>query len=598
MKIISVVSALWLMLAGCAFAQPTPTGTNTSPSGTLAVGTTPITGGTPGDCLQVNGSVLGQGACAGGVTSIATGCQATGGTITTTGTISTQWVLSASSPVTSSPYTIVAADACNVLLLNSGSSVLTLPATATSGFGNGKSWTIDNQSGGQVTMNVTTNTLDGASSVVIPNGNAISFQSDGTNYHYISQVTGAATQAAGDSTTKIATDAFVTTAISNALAGVNPAVSVSAATIQASDTSGFTYSNGVAGIGATFTGTTNTAITIDGFTFTALGQRLLVKNDTQSPSGAFNGVYYVTQVQTGILPPILTRALDYDMPSDINSTGAIPVVNGTKNASTSWLLTSTVNTVGTDALTYTQFSLSPSQTPIAGVSSSDPTANNDNTQGYAIGSQWTNSSTGRVFVARSVATSAAVWENRDTQPAYFSTFWYSGDYHDSSPAAGSALVAGTVYALPIFIESRVTIALYGWRLSTGDAAGHVTIGIAPFDYTNNGRPGTWTGLTPSTTLTGTATASSVAPTSVPTVERGWYYLGWQTDSTTVRVVSIVSNTIGMSRVFGTTSLNNATVATQGVTGLSIAGSYGTFPNSGGAWTDVGVGTPRMVWQAQ
>lgn len=120
-----------------------------------------------------------------------------------------------------------------------------------------------------------------------------------------------------------------------------------------------TYNNGVSGVGATLTGANNTALTFDGFTFSTLGQRALVKNDTQSPSGAFNGVYYVTQVQTAILPPILTRALDYDMPSDINSTGAIPVISGTLNAQTSWLLTSTVNTVGTDPLTYVQFTINP-----------------------------------------------------------------------------------------------------------------------------------------------------------------------------------------------------------------------------------------------
>jgi hypothetical protein len=171
--------------------------------------------------------------------------------------------------------------------------------------------------------------------------------------------TKAVTQAAGDSSTKIANTAFVTTAVSNAVAGVNPAVAVQAATIQASDTSGLTYSNGASGIGATFVGTTNTALAIDGYTFTALGQRLLVKNDTQSPSGAFNGIYYVTQVQTSLLPPILTRALDYDTPSDINNTGSIPVVNGTVNALTSWLLTSSVATVGTSPLTYAQFNLSP-----------------------------------------------------------------------------------------------------------------------------------------------------------------------------------------------------------------------------------------------
>lgn len=167
------------------------------------------------------------------------------------------------------------------------------------------------------------------------------------------------TQGASDNSTKGASTAYVTSAISTAIAGVNPAVAVQAATTQASDTSGLTYNNGAGGIGATFTGSNNTALTIDGYTFTALGQRLLVKNDTQSPSGAFNGVYYVTQVQTAILPPILTRALDYDQSSDINNTGAIPVANGTANASTSWLLTSSVTTVGTDPLTYTKFSINP-----------------------------------------------------------------------------------------------------------------------------------------------------------------------------------------------------------------------------------------------
>jgi hypothetical protein len=173
----------------------------------------------------------------------------------------------------------------------------------------------------------------------------------------------AATAAAGTNTTQIATTAYATTAINNAIAGVNPAVAVQAATTQASDTSGLTYLNGATGIGATFTGSVNTAFTVDGFTFTALNQRVLIKNDTQSPSGAFNGIYYVTQLQTGLLPPILTRALDYDQPSDMNNTGAIPVVNGTVNGSTSWLLTSTVNTVGTDPLTFVKFSVNPITTP-------------------------------------------------------------------------------------------------------------------------------------------------------------------------------------------------------------------------------------------
>jgi hypothetical protein len=188
------------------------------------------------------------------------------------------------------------------------------------------------------------------------------------------------TASAGTNTTQVATTQFTTTAINNAIAGVNPAVAVQAATTSAGNTSGLTYNNGVAGIGATLTGPSNTALTVDGFTFTALGQRLLVKNDTQSPSGAFNGVYFVTQVQALALPLILTRSLDYDQPSDINNTGAIPVVNGSANALTSWLLTSSVNTVGTDPLTYSQFSLAPS-TPCATCLTGTPT-----NHGVALGS--------------------------------------------------------------------------------------------------------------------------------------------------------------------------------------------------------------------
>lgn len=167
----------------------------------------------------------------------------------------------------------------------------------------------------------------------------------------------APTASAGTNTTQIATTAFTTTAINNAIAGVNPAVAVQAATVSSSDLSGYTYSNGVSGVGATLTaGSNNVALAVDGYTFTALGQRILVKN---FGTPADNGVYYVTQVQASILPVILTRALDYDQPSDINNTGAIPVVNGTVNALTSWLLTSSVTTVGTDALTYSQFSVRP-----------------------------------------------------------------------------------------------------------------------------------------------------------------------------------------------------------------------------------------------
>ncbi len=168
----------------------------------------------------------------------------------------------------------------------------------------------------------------------------------------------APTPAANDATFKLATTSFVTTAIANAIAGVNPAVEVAAATIAAANTSTWTYNNGVSGVGATFTGAVNTAITVDGITYTTLGQRLLVKDDTQSPSGAFNGVYVLTALQTVGTGAIFTRALDYNSPSSINNTGLIPIVGGTVNAGRGYILTSTVTTVGTSPITYIIFNYS------------------------------------------------------------------------------------------------------------------------------------------------------------------------------------------------------------------------------------------------
>lgn len=155
----------------------------------------------------------------------------------------------------------------------------------------------------------------------------------------------------------VATDAATKNYVDTVAAGINPAVAVQAATTSSSDTTGFTYLNGVSGIGATLTSpSNNTALTVDGYTFTTLGQRLLVK-DNSSP--AYNGVYYVTQVQAALLPLVLTRTLDFDTPSDINNTGAIPVINGTINGTTQWVVSSLVNTVGTDPITFTKFTRNP-----------------------------------------------------------------------------------------------------------------------------------------------------------------------------------------------------------------------------------------------
>lgn len=162
------------------------------------------------------------------------------------------------------------------------------------------------------------------------------------------------TQTQNDNSTKLATTAYTDLAIANAIAGVNPAVAVQAATITALSNTP-TYSNGASGIGATLTAGSAAALVVDGYTLVLL-DRILVKNQASTFQ---NGVYFLSTLGTGVIPYILTRALDFDQPSDINNTGAIPVINGTVNGTTQWVVTSKVVTMGTDAITFAQFSGNP-----------------------------------------------------------------------------------------------------------------------------------------------------------------------------------------------------------------------------------------------
>lgn len=166
--------------------------------------------------------------------------------------------------------------------------------------------------------------------------------------------TAAATQSQNDNSTKLATTAYTDLAVSNAVAGVNPAVAVQAATTGVLPNSP-TYANGVAGVGATLTAGSAAALVIDGYTLVLL-DRVLIKNQASTFQ---NGVYFLSTLGTGVIPYVLTRALDFDTPSDMNNTGAIPVINGTVNGTTQWVITSKVTTVGTDAVTFAQFSSNP-----------------------------------------------------------------------------------------------------------------------------------------------------------------------------------------------------------------------------------------------
>jgi hypothetical protein len=110
------------------------------------------------------------------------------------------------------------------------------------------------------------------------------------------------------------------------------------------------YSNGSSGVGATLTGLGIGALTIDGVTV-VVGNRVLIKDEV---AGSHNGIYTVTQTGAGVVY-ILTRATDYDTATEMDYGTALFITAGTVNADSGFVQINSIATVGTDALSFTQF---------------------------------------------------------------------------------------------------------------------------------------------------------------------------------------------------------------------------------------------------
>lgn len=118
------------------------------------------------------------------------------------------------------------------------------------------------------------------------------------------------------------------------------------------------YNNGTSGVGATLTGNSNGALTVDGV-LTTSSNRIVVKNEA---APANNGIYVVTTVGDGSNPYVLTRATDADTPGTSNPAEIgfgtyVFVTSGTANSDTGWSVTSVVTTIGTSAINWAQFSV-------------------------------------------------------------------------------------------------------------------------------------------------------------------------------------------------------------------------------------------------
>jgi hypothetical protein len=116
------------------------------------------------------------------------------------------------------------------------------------------------------------------------------------------------------------------------------------------------YDNGSSGVGATLTSSTQARLVVDGANATT-GDRILVKNES---TGAHNGIYVVTaQGAAASAQWVLTRATDFDggVTGEVVPGEAVLALNGSTNAKQGFVVTSTSDphSIGSDAITFTQF---------------------------------------------------------------------------------------------------------------------------------------------------------------------------------------------------------------------------------------------------
>jgi hypothetical protein len=172
----------------------------------------------------------------------------------------------------------------------------------------------------------------------------------------------------------------VTKAYADAIAqGLSVKPSVQEATASALPAN--TYSNGASGAGATLTAVLAGVLTVDGIAV-ALGDRVLVKNEA---APANNGIYTVTTLGTVGVAYILTRA------ADMNTASAVPgafafTEQGTANTGAGFTVASDGPfTIGTTAITWTQFSGAGEITAGTGLAKSGNTLSNTGVLSAAAG---------------------------------------------------------------------------------------------------------------------------------------------------------------------------------------------------------------------
>jgi len=259
-----------------------------------------------------------------------------------------------------------------------------------------------------------------------------------------------------------------------------------------------TYDNGTNGLGATLTNSgTNAALELDGVSLTT-GDRALVRHQTNSFE---NGIYIVTTVGDGGTPWVLTRAEDFDnnpAEGEIKPGAYTFILAGTEWSGYGFTQVAfdSGDTIGTDAITFTEFSNPTDLIFGTGLTNSGGTVNLDDTSvtGGSYGSatsvaSFTVDAQGRLTAASN--TSISITDSEIAEGANISDSKLAQDYIQTSEVDGSTIefsggslnvVAGGITATELATDSVTTIKILDANVTNDKLAGSISDDKLIADY--------------------------------------------------------------------------------------------------------------------
>ena len=305
-----------------------------------------------------------------------------------------------------------------------------------------------------------------------------------------------------------------------------------------------TYNNGTSGVGATLT-TTGTYTTIDGVTLSN-GMRILVKNEA---TAANNGIYVRTSAT------VLTRADDFDTPTEMAGGDFTFVTAGTLYDNTGWVMPDPVTTVGTTAVVWVQFSGAGTYTAGTGLTL-----------------------TGSQFSITNTAVSAGSYGNGDS----VASFTVNGQGQLTAAAnvvitANAANLSGTTLKSTVVTSSLTSVGTLGSLSVTGNiSAGNVsaTTFTGALTGSASGSAATVTtaaqqNITSVGTLTGLGVNGTITGVNI-TANTG-VFSGNGSSLTALNASNVSSGTLAQARLANASVTLGSTALTLGSTVTTVAG---------------------------